>query len=151
MVKTLLEIFEHILTTTQCIDNSTETFCHSAQVPTDLHPWLALDLGGSRAVRKVQIFNRAEWGDDLRDVEVRVSDTKPTTAEEVFSGGLLLGNYDGWASSGQVITIEKMLASMGRYVVVQHNSKGFIKWVDGFWEPARGRAHGYCRSESLWK
>lgn len=53
---------------------------------------------------------------------------------------------NGYFFTFQVITMEKILASIGRYAVVQHNSKGFIKW-----EPARGRAHGYCRSESLWK
>ena len=94
-------------------------------------------MGESQAVRKVQIFNRADNnGDDLRDVEVRISDTKPTSAEEHFTEGFLLGNYDGWASTGQMITMEKSESSMGRYVVVQHNSKGVIKWVEGEWEPA---------------
>ena len=106
-------------------------------MPTDLYPWLALDMGESQAVRKVQIFNRAgNSGDDLRDIEVRISDTKPTSAEEHFTEGSLLGNYDGWASTGQMITMEKSESSMGRYVVVQHNSKGVIKWVKGKWEPA---------------
>ena len=106
-------------------------------MPTDLYPWLVLDMGESQAVRRVQIFNRAGCcGDELTDVEVRISDTKPTSAEEHFTEGSLLGNYDGWASTGQMITMEKSESSMGRYVVVQHNSKGVIKWVDGHWKPA---------------
>lgn len=77
------------------------------------------------------IFNRECCGDDLRDLAVRVSDEKPSAGEdEIFSGGSLFGKYDGWGQTGQVITMEQHMAHTGRYVVVQHNVRGYLKWLE---------------------
>ena len=122
----------------KCIDQNTTNFCSTGKIPTDLHPWLALDLGTQKAVTKVVVYNRPEWGDDLRDLEVRISNRMPTTAEEVFTEGSLLGNFDGWAMSGQVITLEQEVAIVGRYVVVQHNAREIIRWNGKQWAPDNG-------------
>ena len=122
----------------KCIDHNTNNFCHTGNIPTDLHPWLALDLGTQRAVKKVVVYNRAEWGNDLRDLEVRISNWIPETAEEVFTEGSLLGNFDGWGKSGQVIIFGQEVATMGRYVVVQHNAREVIQWKENHWTPDNG-------------
>ena len=122
----------------KCIDHNTTNFCHTGQIPTDLHPWLALDLGTQKAVKKVVVYNRPEWGNDLRDLEVRISNWMPGTAEKVFTEGSLLGNFDGWGVSGQVIVLGQEVATMGRYVVVQHNAREFIQWNGNHWAPDNG-------------
>ena len=133
------QIYEHIML--QCIDGATDNFCHTAPVPTEPYPWIAVDLGSYKAVKKFLIYNRAGCcGDDLRDLEVRVSNTMPGSASEIFTGGSLLGNYDGWGNTRQVITVAKDVESLGRYVVVQHNARGQIKWLEkeGYWDPSNG-------------
>ena len=112
-----------------CIDNNAATTCHTAQTQLP-YPWLALDLGPPRKVKKVVIVNRNGCcGADLRDLEVRVSNTKPSFDEgEVFAGGNLLGNFYGWGETGQEINVEQEMAIIGRYVVVQHNVRRFYMW-----------------------
>jgi hypothetical protein len=38
--------------------------------------------------------------------------------------------------------VANVMESMGRYVVVQHNARGYIKWLEkeGYWDPINGDA-----------
>ena len=90
--------------TTKTVDN----LCHSNRDENERAPWLALDFGDSdSSVERVDIFNRADCcGPRLKNVEVRVSDELPTTSSQMFSGGSLLGKFDGPGDNGQHVIIE---------------------------------------------
>ena len=87
-----------------CIDGNTGgTFCHTDH---DAKPWIAIDYGYGVIVERVEIFNRANCcGFRTRNVDVRISYQLPTSGDEMFSGGTLLGHFAGPGSDGQQITI----------------------------------------------
>ena len=95
---------------TKCIDGDTEghslvdrNMCHTQKEPS---PWLAIDYGTTVTVTKVEIFNReACCGESTKNVDVRVSNKLPTSANEMFSGGSLLGHFAGPGTDGQHIII----------------------------------------------
>ena len=97
-------------TADRCIDGDTETdayhggnMCHTQDEP---FPWLAIDYGTSVAVKRVEIFNRDDCcGDRTKNVDVRISNELPTSASQMFSGGSLLGHFDGPGADGQHIII----------------------------------------------
>jgi len=67
----------------------------------------------------VEIFNREDCcGEQTKNVEVRIANELPTSANQTFSGGSLLGHFAGPASDGQHIIISGPTLS-GRYVIVQ--------------------------------
>jgi len=107
----------------KCIDGDTEghslvdrNMCHTQSEP---FPWFAIDYGKMVAVNQVEIFNReACCGESTKNVDVRVSAELPTSANEMFTGGSLLGHFAGPATNGQLITIRGPLL-WGRYVIVQ--------------------------------
>ena len=117
-----------------CIDNITKVshqyynkpdLCHTGSHPA---PWLAIDFGEEAqvSVEKVVLFNRNSSknyeNDRLRNVEVRLTDELPTTANEKFSKGHLLGSFEGPATAGQEVEIKAKPGwdqKTGRYVVVQ--------------------------------
>ena len=102
----------------KCIDGDTGTdgdadlgptndanMCHT-QEPGERSPWLAIDYGSSVTVRRVEIFNREDCcGDRTKNVDVHVSNELPTSANQMFSGGSLLGHFAGPASNGEHIII----------------------------------------------
>ena len=75
--------------------------CHS--LVSQPCPWLAIDYNTRVTVQRVDIFNRDTHGDRAKNVDVRVSDELPTSANEMFSGGSLLGFFAGPAADGQHI------------------------------------------------
>ena len=79
--------------------------CHSGE-PGERSPWLALDYGTSVIVKRVDIFNRDAFGGRTRNVEVRVSNEIPTSANQMFAGGSLFGHFAGPATDGQHIIIQ---------------------------------------------
>ena len=94
-----------------CIDGDTSSdtrgghhhMCHTNK---ERAPWIAIDYGTSVAVERVEIFNRGDCcGQRTRNVEVRISDTLPTSGSRMFTGGTVLGRFTGPASNGQHITI----------------------------------------------
>ena len=93
-----------------CIDGDTETvhpgvnaICHTKWEPT---PWISIDYGARVIVERVEIFNRADGaGVRTRNVDVRISDEIPTSGDQMFSGGTLLGHFDGPGTDGQHIII----------------------------------------------
>ena len=57
-------------------------------------------------VQRVDIFNRrGKWGKRTEKVEVRISDQPPTSSDEKFSGGTLLGNFEGTGANPQHIVV----------------------------------------------
>ena len=86
-----------------CIDGDTGgRFCATHNEPS---PWIAIDYGTRVIVERVEIFNRNGYGERARNVDVRISDELPTSAEHMFSGGTLLGHFAGPGTDGQHIII----------------------------------------------
>ena len=88
-----------------CIDGNTKSgqVCASQE---ENAPWLAIDYGTEFFIERVEIFNRNRIaGDRTRNVDVRISDELPTSGSKMFSGGSLLGHFDGPATNGQHIVI----------------------------------------------
>ena len=88
-----------------CIDGNSGPgkMCHTQNDP---YPWLALDVGKTFVIERVEIFNRHDCcGERTRKVEVRVSEELPTSASQKFSGGSLLGGFAGPGTDGEQITI----------------------------------------------
>ena len=94
----------HGLGAAYCIDGNTKTNCHTNN--NHHYPWLTLDFGKSFAINRVDIFNRVGCcGEGTKNVEVRVSEELPTSADQKFSGGSLLGTFPGPGTNGQHIVI----------------------------------------------
>ena len=102
-----------------CIDGDTSSdtrgghyhMCHTNK---ERAPWIAIDYGTSVTVGRVEIFNRGgKAGTRTRNVEVRISDTLPTSGSRMFTGGTVLGRFAGPASNGQHIIIsgQKLLGN----------------------------------------
>ena len=116
-----------------CIDGNTGSdlgpdgryaICHTSH---DTAPWIAVDYGTSVAVERVEIFNRGTSGRRTQNVEVRISDSLPTSGSRMFSGGILLGRFAGPATDGQHIIISgQRLLTSGRYVIVQMDNGGDV-------------------------
>ena len=110
----------------KCIDGLTnDDLCHTNAEPA---PWLALDFGEEAqvSVGKTVLLNRKDqsW-DRTRNVELWLTDKIPTTATKAFSGGHMLGTFEGPASSGQEVEIESgpgWKEKMGRYLIIQINN-----------------------------
>ena len=78
-----------------CIDGKEWTHCRTNR---ERAPWIALDFGTSVTVGKVKISNgwekRFGWM-RTRRVVVRISDKLPTSGSHMFSGGTVLGRFEG--------------------------------------------------------
>jgi len=90
--------------------------CHTGK---DLFPWIALDFGTQVMVKRVDIVNRSVLGDRTRNINIRVGDQLPASGEEMFTGGKLLGQFDGPATDGQYISIQGNGMLAGRYLIIQ--------------------------------
>ena len=103
-----------------CIDGDTETvhpgknaMCHTKK---DLTPWISIDYGTRVIVERVEIFNRRDCcGDRTRNVDVRISDQLPTSGDQMFSGGSLLGHFAGPGTKGQHIIISGQKLLLNHY------------------------------------
>ena len=73
-----------------CADSNSTTFC---VVGKSQYPWVALHLGLKARISRVEVKNREDCCEDnLRDVEIRVTDTLPTTG--IFqASNLSCSNY----------------------------------------------------------
>merc|ERR1711934_1187749 len=115
----------------QYADDSTSTFC--AVAPGSPAPWLALDLGSKARVDRVEIRNTNNYGNRLRDFEVRVTDSLPQSGEEMFREGVLLGSYVGASVRWQKITIQSPASgptSEGRYVLLQKDNNHRMEVIE---------------------
>ena len=117
------------LTAEKCIDGvvsgGRSNVCHTNGDIGEKTPWLALDFGAVVSVEKVVINNRDDCcGDRLRDAEIRVANQLPSSAQEMFRGGQLLGIFKGPAKTGEEVTLTSSTELRGRFVIVQIDSKG---------------------------
>ena len=109
-------------TADKCIDGNEGGFICLTQVETA--PWLALDYGSEVKVSSVVLINRisctaAGCEDRTRNVNIQVSSTLPVSGSEMFTGGQLLGTFEGPGTPGQMIEVTSETELTGRYVVVQ--------------------------------
>ena len=96
--------------------------CHTGSC-IDNTPWLALEFPGPVMVTRVDIYNRDDhYGSRLRNVEVRLTDELPPSGDQMYTGGQLLGTFDGPGTKGQIIKMEGP-AKTGRYVLIQMNNR----------------------------
>ena len=106
-----------------CIDGDTDTWhgpatngiCHTNGG--EATPWIAIDFGTRVIVERVEIFNRADGAafERTRNVDVRISDELPTSADQMFSGGSLLGHFAGPGTKGQHIIISGQTLLLNHY------------------------------------
>ena len=106
-------------------DRSTD-MCHTLAEPA---PWVAIsfaDYGHVFAVGSVVLFQRLDccwWR--TRNVEIRLADEMPKSAQKMFSGGELLGTFAGPAKKGQKVEIHSVPGwekKFGRYLIIQMNN-----------------------------
>ena len=98
----------------KCIDRKTSTLCATKA---DKHPWIAIDYGKDVIVEMVLLINRASkccWS-RTRKVDVRISDQLPTTGDQMFSGGSILGHFAGPGTKGQHIIISGQKLLLNHY------------------------------------
>ena len=108
----------------KCIDGITNSadgnLCHS-QI--EAAPWLVLDFGeGAKvSIERVLLYNREDSAAArTKNVEVRLSNELPTSSSSMYSGGFLLGTFQGPAVPSQIVEIKTALGH-GRYLIVQIN------------------------------
>ena len=112
---------EHtIFVASRCIDGVTRgvrsNVCHTLK---EQAPWLLLDFQNRVEVTRVDIYNRADCcGERTRNLIVRLTDEVPTTGSTMYTGGQLLGTFQGPGTNGQVISVSGS-AKIGRYVLIQ--------------------------------
>ena len=93
-------------------------------------PWVALQFFGPVNVTRVDITSAA----GIKNLEVRLTDELPTSGDQMFTGGQLLGTFEGpGTEEGQNIMVEGP-ARIGRYVLVQmkHQDCLNLKQVEVF-------------------
>jgi len=87
-------------------------------------PWLALEFLEPVKVTRVDIYNLGgECGHcaaRARNLEVRVTNELPTSEDQMYTEGQILGTFQGPGTIGQLIRMESS-AKTGRYVLVQMN------------------------------
>ena len=106
-----------------CIDGITNntTMCHS--LCNTSAPWLALKFPGPVKVKRVDMYNLGDHlASRLRNVEVRLTDELPTSGDQMYTGGQLLGTFAGPGTNGQIVKVEGT-ARTGRYVLIQMNNR----------------------------
>ena len=85
------------LDATKCIDgNKTaqSTICHNSC--SEKAPWIALQFYGPVEVSRVDIYNiDSHWASRTTNVEVRLTDELPASADQMYAGGQLLGTFQG--------------------------------------------------------
>ena len=99
--------------------------CHTQC--SDKAPWIALEFSGTVEVARVDIYNRgADHCDQCaartKNLEVRLTNELPASKDQMYTGGELLGTFQGPGTKGQIIKIQGP-AKTGRYVLVQMNNQ----------------------------
>ena len=108
----------------------TSSLSATRQVCNTSAPWVALQFFGPVNATRVDITSAA----GTKNLEVRLTDELPTSGDQMFTGGQLLGTFEGPATEeGQIIKVEGP-ARIGRYVLVQMNNQDCLnlKQVEAF-------------------
>ena len=107
----------------KCIDGimtDQSNLCHSKGNKNS--PWFALEFPEPVKVSRVDIYNKGSpqtISERLKNVEVRLTEDLPTSDEEMFTGGQLLGTLS--TTTGGLIKVEGPERT-GRYVLIQMNN-----------------------------
>ena len=112
----------------KCIDGITEVDTNYCDGKIDPAPWLAVDFGGEDkrvSIEKVVLFNREDccWS-TTKNIEIRLTNKKPTSAKGMFLGGDLLGTFEGAATRGEQVEIHSGPGwenKVGRFLIIQMN------------------------------
>ena len=116
---------------TRCIDGDKtgDEVCHSNCQ--ENAPWLALEfVEGTVEVTRVDIYNRIySSGERTRNVEVRLTNDLPTSGDQMYTGGELLGTFAGPGGNGEIIKVEGF-ALTGRYVLIQMDNKDCLNLLE---------------------
>ena len=115
---------------TNCIDGR-KTYgmsCHSNCNETA--PWLALEFPDPVKVTRVDIYNRrGEHGARTKNLEVRLTNDLPTSGDQMYTGGELLGTFVGPGVGGEIIKVEGS-ALTGRYILIQMDSEDYLNLLE---------------------
>ena len=115
----------------RCIDGVVQGFgstemCHTLFEPA---PWVAIsfaDYGHVFSVGHVVLFNRLDQNARrTKNVEIRLADEMPKSAQKMFSGGELLGTFAGPAKRGERVEIHSVPGwekKFGRFLIIQMNN-----------------------------
>ena len=110
-----------------CIDGITSDKSNLCATPSNNKKpcqWLALQFQEQVEVFRVDIYNRihprADVPERTRNLEVRLTQNLPTSANSMYDEGQLLGTFTGPGKRGQIIKVEGP-AQIGRYVLIQMN------------------------------
>ena len=68
----------------------------------------------------MDIYNRKEFGDRAKNLEVRLTDVLPTSEDIMFTGGELFGIFPGPGHDGEIIRVEGP-TKRGRFVLIQNS------------------------------
>ena len=101
--------------------------CHTGSC-IDNTPWLALEFPGPVMVTRVDIYNRDDAlsnAQRLKNVEVRLTDELPPSGDQMFTGGQLLGTFEGPGTKSQIIKMEGP-AKTRKYVLIQMNNRNCL-------------------------
>ena len=80
---------------TKCIDGNMSTSCHSWQC-SEKAPWIALQFHGPVEVSRVDIYNIGNHlASRTRNVEIRLTDELPASADQMYAGGQPFGTFQG--------------------------------------------------------
>ena len=91
-------------------------------------PWIAMEYPDRTEVGKVELVADNEHAVELKNCEVRLLDNiVGVLGSAMYTGGTLLGSWEGPASNGETITINppgKAHFATGKYVLVQCATEG---------------------------
>ena len=86
----------------------------------ELSPWIAFDFGEEVEVGSVVIFSGQDGRTEkIMNLDVRITFGLPEDRESKFTGGTLLGSFNGTVEQCQRILIKSLIPQKGRYVFIQ--------------------------------
>ena len=78
----------------------------------------------------MDIYNRIyNSGSRTRNLEVRLTNDLPTSGDQMYTGGELLGTFEGPGKAGEIIKV-KGSALTGRYVLIQMDNKDCLNLLE---------------------
>ena len=130
----------------RCTDGNEEgSYCFTQR---ENAPWLVLDYGSEVKVSSVVIINKiGNAHNRTKNVNIRVSLSPPVSGSEMFTGGQLLGTFEGPGTSGQRIEVTGGTELTGRYVLVQmdHSSEAEVLNLQEVTAWSKGRVFAVSR------
>jgi len=130
--------YKYVLFASYCIDGSTtnEKVC-ATDVNGGTFPWITLVIPRS-IVRKVRITNPdvEQWSDNMENMKIWVGNDFPSSPNEEYTGGALMGTFKGPGKLGEVVEITSKTGVEGTHVVVQMKTHHIsLSEIEVFGEP----------------